>query len=333
MSRLSLRDSITIILLILLTFALSFGTAQYSARKEIGSICDHKVQQDLNYMLTYIDRELGEAEQAAKTFCTAVFDRGQSMPDTTHLFRLQQNFLEVNPNISSIAVGFDDSVFPEYGDKGYGQIVVNRPTGFTRMRLSNDPDFRTLDWYTLAIYRDERRWCKPFYAPHTNYAVTSYSVPIYSQQDHLLGVVAVSIRLSHLDSLLNEMHPFEGAVYSAVLNSDLTYILHPIQDLVLNATLKSEYEMVGEELSDDFLSRLGGRESGKEHVVWEGRKKTVYYAPVKRSGCSVLLTVDDEMMFRSIAPNQKYRIIFSAIGLLITFGYLMVLVYRSRHRK
>lgn len=333
MSRLSLRDSITIILLILITFGLSFGSAQYTARKEIQSICDHKTEQDLNYMLTSIDKELGMAEQAAKTFCAVVFSPGKPVPDSTTLYKLQEQFMMSNPNVSSIIINFESRVFPQYCADSYAQMVRSSDHGLEHRTFIDSPSLRNLDWYSIAVHKDERRWCKPFIPEMGITPVTSYSHPIYSDHNHIVGVVGVSLRLSRLDSILNVLKPFPDAVYTVVLNRDLTYIVHPIKDMVLNMNLKQEHEALGDPLSDEFLTRLGDRQRGKEKVVWEGRKKTVYYAPIDRAECSALLSIDDETTFHAIAPNQKYRIILSSIGLLITFAYLMVLVRRNRSLK
>lgn len=331
MSRLSLRDSIILITLILLTFGLSFGISQYTAKKEIESICEHKLKQDLSYMLTYIDKELSQAELSAKTLASALFEDEDVLPDSNKVWSKMDRFLEVNPNISSVMVGFEDRVYPEYAnDNGYGQIAVSSAKGNKHYLLQDIEDFRNFDWYSVALHSVSRRWCRPYFSPSGQYPISTYSTPIYNKRKHLMGVLGVSLRLSRFDSIMNNLKPFPNAVYTVVLNHNLTYIMHPIKDYTLNMDMKSELEALGEKVSDNFLSELGARHAGKEHVVWEGKEKTIYYAPVDKAECSVLLIIEDKTMYESIAPQQKMRVLFSAIGLGIIVIYLLLLV---RHRR
>lgn len=332
MGKLSLRDSINIIILVLLTFGMSFGVSQYTAKKEIMNICDNKATQDLNYMLKFIDKELSQAEQAAKTFSAAVFERTDAIPDSAQLFALQEHFLEVNPNISSILIGYEERAYPDYvtSKNGYGLMTVSTPNGPQQYQLDDNTEFRKHDWYSIAIHKAQRRWSKPFISPTTLAPITTYSQPIYTKHGHLLGVIGINLKLSRLDSLMNCVKPYPNARYTALLNNDLTYILHPVKDFVLNMDLRTEHESVGDVIDDQLLIKLGSRQSGKEHVHWDGRDQTIYYAPVEKAECSVMLILDDETTRKFVAPNIALRVILSSVGLLLIIIYLLLLVRKGK---
>lgn len=337
-SKLSLRGSISIVVLIVILFGILFGINQQSVSNEIDVICEAKSTQDLDYMMTYIDKELSQAEQATKTLAASVFKGGDYVPSTEEIFEFQELFLKANPNLSSVMVGFEPRVIEESKGKNIsGQLVVNNEGGgMLHYQLDSMPgisDFRTLDWYNIAIHRELRRWCKPFLSPIGRYAISSYSVPLYNRHKHLVGVVGVNMRISRFDSILTSLKPYPNAIPAVVLNQDLTYILHPIKDFVLNMTLKSELESIGEEASDEFLTQLAARKTGKETVTWSGRKQTIYYAPVEKAECSVMLTIDDKTARQAIDPEAGYRKKISLGGLAILTLYLCFLYIRGRRKQ
>lgn len=334
MRNLSLSNGITIIILCTLVFGISFVFTNYSESKELDEICDAKAQQDMDYMLAYIDKELSQAEQAAKTFAAAVFENGHIVPSPDEIYRQEELFLAANPNLSSVQVGFEDRVFPQYSDSnGFGPLVVSMPDGMKRLQLNTVPDFRKFDWYNIAIHKGERRWCKPFLSPTGRYPITTYSLPLYNNNNHLVGVVGVSMRISRFDSILTRLKPYPNAVPAVLLNNDLTYILHPIKDFVLNMSLKSELEAVGETASDEFLTRLGARQEGKEKVQWEGRSRTIYYAPVEKAECTAMMGFDDETTRQAIMPDQYKRMGTGIIGFIILTLYLVFLMSTNRRRR
>lgn len=338
MSRLSLRGSISVVVLTTLLFVTTFGIVQYSVMKELDAICENKSMQDLDFMMNYIDKELSQAEQATKTFAAAAFKNGDVVPSTEEIYEFQELFLKANPNLSSVMIGFEERVIEEAKGKNLsGQLVVNSPEGMLHYPLDTMPgvtNFRELDWYNIAIHREQRRWCKPYFSPTGNYAISSYSVPLYNKNKHLVGVIGVNMRISRFDSIITSLKPYPNAVPAVVLNHDLTYILHPIKDFVLNMTLKSELEAIGEKADDEFLTQLAARQSGKETVYWGGRKQTIYYAPVEKAECSVMLTLDDETAHKTVAPDTAHRFKVSVGGLSIVIFYMIFLyIYGNRRKK
>lgn len=330
MTKLSISNGITILLLCTLIFGVSFGITQYNEAREISTIVDGKTEGDLDYILQGINLELGQAEQVAKTFAAAVFRNGTSIPCPEDIYQHEEMFLAANPSISSIQVGFEDRVFPQYADSGgFGPIVVRTPAGLSRMQLNKLPNFRQFDWYNIAIHKAERRWCRPFFSPSGHYAIATYSVPLFNENKHLVGVVGINIRLSRIDSIVSTLKPYPNAVPAILLNSDLTYIQHPIKDFVLNMNLKDELEALGEVASDEFLSNLGNRKRGHDDVSWGGENLCVYYAPVDKAECSVLLSIDPETVRRTIAPYYSYRLWLMCGGLLILALYLIVLMIKK----
>lgn len=315
----------------ILTFVISFGTAQYTAKQEIEDICETKAKQDLNYMLCYIDKELGQAEQAAKTFAATLFENGKYIPDSVELKKKQRLLLEQNPNLSSVIVGYEDRVTDKNGEPtGSGLLSLRKDTALISIPLGKEPDFHKFDWYNIAIHQTGRRWCRPMFSPTGQYAITTYSSPLYNNHDHLVGVIGVSLRLSRLDSILTSLKPYPNAVPSAVLNKDLTYIMHPIKDFVLNMSLQAELETIKETIDDELLTELGARKAGKKKVNWDGKDQTLYFAPVERAECSVMLLVDNNTARQSIAPNARYRIIASLTGLILLLVYISILAIKRK---
>lgn len=337
MRKLSRVEGIALHILILSIFLGLFLFARDKAKAEIDSVCEHKAEQDLHIMLTYFDKELSQAEQAAKTFAATVFENGHHVPDSSEIYRQEKLFLEANPNLSSIAIGFEprvvDRSFP--GGSG-GMITLQTKDGPVGHPMKLDPDFRSLDWYNVAIHRECRLWCRPYWSPTSHNPITTYSVPLYSEHHHLVGVIGISMNLSRFDSISAILKPYPNAIPAALLNRDLTFLMHPIKDYPLNMDLKSDLAAIGEEPSDELLVGLGSRQRGKLKVNWNKREQTVFYAPVEKAECSVMLVIDDETARNGIASNYVLRAIGLSLGAALSvvfFVYLMLTKDWKRKRQ
>ncbi len=143
--------------------------------------------------------------------------------DVPALERLFWNQVKIYDSVTSIYFGNTDGGLVNAGREGSaGNLYVISTDGFKRgpfrksatdnsgnptreLLVVQDFDARTRPWYTGAVQKKAATWSDIYVLFTGQDMATAASVPIYDQQDRLLGVVAVDLFLSHISDFLKRL--------------------------------------------------------------------------------------------------------------------------------
>lgn len=222
-------DIVLVVMLIgNLVFGLVFGSVFYLARREAVREVEARTEQSANSVLSYVDGELQRVEDVAYTLLSSKFAStrrtvdGEAfvtidptrfrLPDEEEIFCLLEQFLDANPHLSGVAVGFEDYVYPvNSGPYGTAAYVTNVSGHKQRLYLGKMHDFHTKVWYRDAAQSDKPCWSLPFQETSIGRVVCSFSVPLHGYGNRLVGVLALDIDTELFRAKCHEVTPIKGA--------------------------------------------------------------------------------------------------------------------------
>lgn len=229
---LKLRQIFNIALVVMLigtaVFSVVFGTNLYLARQEAVHEAEAKTQQAADYIQTYVDGELQRVEDVAYTLLSSKFANtsrtadGEAfvvidperflLPTEEEIFRLLEQFLDANPQLSGVAVGFENNVFPvNSGPYGTACYVTNVSGTKERLYLGKIHDFHDKVWYREAARTNRPYWSNPFLETSMQRVVSCFSVPLYGFDNRLVGVLALDMDTESFRAKCREAAPIPGS--------------------------------------------------------------------------------------------------------------------------
>ena len=328
MSKLTIKNSLVILLVCVLVFAGSFGSALYFAHEDIVQTCNNKAESDLERVLVAFDKELSQAQQSLATFNATVLENGERIPEQDELYRQMEMFLKSNPNLSGIVAGFEDAVFPAYaGKNGFIPLVRHQGDSLVHYQVGETRDVRTInDWYSIPRQYDISIWCRPFLSEEGD-LIPCYSMPLHNKQGDIIGVVAVDLSMSHIIELITRIKPTPDATVTIMLTTDLTYMIHPNQAYVMKESLPSTFRQLGIDAPEQLFEDIKAQKSGHELLSWGAHSSYVYYAPVEKARCAAMIDMPRQTV---LAPLQAifYNMLFCAC-----FGLVVLIIFLITHTR
>lgn len=118
-------------------------------------------------------------------------------------------------NLQAAGIAFEPYYFPEHG-KWYepsswrkGNTVIDEQSG------GPHHDYFSMDWYREGLTADPEHghWTHP-YQDNTqdNKWVTTFSMPLFDENDSIIGVIATDVALDTLRRVLKKSEPYKGSV-------------------------------------------------------------------------------------------------------------------------
>ncbi|MBO4905652.1 MAG: sensor histidine kinase [Bacteroidaceae bacterium] len=245
-------------------------------------------------------------------------------------YRLVRN----NNSVYSCTVSTEPDALPQSG-RYFSVYTVNEGDTILTM-LEPDFDYTYRTWYQAAIQSEKACWVDPFSdfregSISTMDAIGSYSIPLRPHGNKIEGVVSTDFSFNRLEEIINDTElPYPSAYYM-LLGADGRYLLHPQSNLLFRKTIFSDNDSIQ---NPDVITL--GREmvSGKEgimHVVKDGVKYHVCYAPVPGTNWSLaLVCLDDEVL--TDFYNLLYIIVAVVLVGMLFIIFLAFIVVRNNMR-
>lgn len=337
--------NLTLIIMLIggITMTLGFGSCLYLARQEVARETNYKVDQDLSYIQAFVDGELNRVEDVAYTLVSTKFGKtvrnevGEGYvvidPATYHIpseeecFMLLDQFLDANPGICGVAIGFEDFVYPNTKDEyGFAAYATNVSGEIENLRLGNIHDFRKKEWYEKAAALDKPYWSKPFRETSRQKVVTCFSLPLHGLDNRLVGVIALDIDTELFRKKCAEVSPFPKAEVSMV-DRDFCFVAHPDTTFLLKAV--SEVGVYDDYLSDDSMKGNMLKHKSGSGLVNEGteREAMFYYAPIQRTGWTVAIECPKDDIFNGL-DRMKRDTTLIAIGSILFMIICFIHLFR-----
>lgn len=338
--------NLTLVIIVLcgLIFTLGFGSLVVIARNEVSEVADQRVTSEIEHLQDYIDGYLARVEDAAYGLCSWSFgntvrdEKGHAYvvidpytfkkPAPDDCYRMMKTFMDANPIISGVSMGFEPDVYKDsYGEFGFAPYMRRMTDGSLMMYdLGQYMNYRELDSYRTAKNLDGSYWGNPYREPVTEAVVTTFSVPLHSEDGKTFGVLSLAIGTENFRVMCKEATPYENAEV-IMLDRNFRIMVHVDESRLLKSVVEDDrYSRYSGD--KNIINKISNQESGSAIVKAEGEKRSfLYFAPVKRAGWTVTIECPESEVLGSVNTMKRNTAIISIISTLLMILILMF-IYR-----
>lgn len=327
-----------------IVFTLGFGICLYIARQEVTKEANAKMQRDVAFVQNYMDGQLQRVEDVAYTVASSKFGASKrnadgkgfvsidpktfTLPSEEEVFMLLEQFLDANPQICGVAIGFEPSVYPNTkGEYGFAAYVTNVSGKKERLRLGEMHDYRQKEWYHEAAASNEAYWSRPFRETSMQKVVTCFSLPLHGYNNRLVGVLACDINTDNFRKECNAISPYPNAEVT-VVDREFRFVCHSDTSLLLKRV--NEVDTYKSYKTDDSMRiKMENLQSGN-YLVNEGTNKEAFFhfCPIKRTGWTVSIECPSSEIYSGV-ERMKRDTTLIAIGSILVM--LVCFIWFFRH--
>lgn len=316
-----------------IVFASGFGICLYLAQQEVTREADEKIATDISYVHTYIDGQLQRVEDAAYTLLGTKFGKTVRDNDTTarvmidydtfkrpapkEIFQLLNKFLDVNPHVCGIAVGLEPKVYSSADQpNGFAAYVTNVGGKKEELSLGAIHNFRKKMWYSNAKNAGRAMWSDPFRETSHGKVVTCYSIPLYDDDNQLLGVLAIDIDTEAFRTKCNAVSPFPNSMVT-MTDRNFRFVAHPDTTLLLQSVEQvATYDT--HDFNDSVKGLMQAHKSG-HHTMRnsKGEDLLFYFTSIERAGWTIAIECPKASVFGNIDRMRRDTIFIALVSILI----------------
>lgn len=342
---LSLKVVVNLTLIIMLiggfVYTVGFGICLYLARREVTIETNKKVQRDIDYVHEYIDEQLQRVEDAAYSLASRHFgntirhDDGSAsvqidpktfhMPSEEECYTVMEQFMDANPLVCGIAIGFEDGIFPNVkGEFGFAPYVNRLKGYYTRVDIGTLYDYHEWEWYREPASTNKAYWCNPFRESTSNHVITCYNVPLHGYGGRLVGVLAIDIDTEMFSRKCAEIAPYPNSEVTLV-DRDFNIIFHPDTNYITKNV--ADVKRFANVEADDSLEIDMRRGERGHFAINKGmdNEALFYFAPVERTGWKISVECPKKEVFGGVERMKRdttFIAICSIIVMILCFVFL-----------
>jgi len=269
----------------------------------------------LRGILYGIDTELFDVERKTALAGSAV-NRNLAKPDT--LMRLVEELVASNNHIMGGSVALEPGY---YNDRGaFMEYVSINPSGeVERRHLGMDGDYRytAMEWYASAKESCESRWSEPYFDEGGGERMmTTFTIPIFDSDGIFVGVVTADIALDDFVRRIEGLRPYPDS-YTVVASTSGTIISHPDSSVILNRTLSSLVDSIGNDKLRDVMEASSRGMSGISYLRLGGTDKFICYSALSRTGWMVVYICPYGNILASLGSSVIWLLIVLGLALLL----------------
>ena len=262
-----------------------------------------------------------------------VIERDLQDPDLLqkHLERM----VAQNQYMSSCRLIFEPDFFPQKGHN-FEIYAWRDSTGVVKGRQMTElhHDFLVHAWYQRAFESAEDDWTPPYFdRAASQQLTTTYLIHIKDSHGKKVGMLGADVSLEWLrqrhekeDAEIHERYEqgFTEQSYSFIIDHDGTYLIHPMQERVLEMKIQDVMAASPNTIDDAMVRRMLNHESGTCHVNNDGQDCWVFYSYVKYADWTVAIVVPESII------NYKGNLLANII-LTVLFVGLIIIYLLSSH--
>ena len=304
-------------------FGAIYGACVYFAAKEVKRSVHATVDSKLDYALYALDAGLSSVEISANNFIAAhsIKYNGVQLDEE---FAFIEHFLDINPHVIGIAVGYEPKTV---GDKGSAPYVMRGENGYSRLNLAELKDYRSDEWYSITMQQGKSHWAKPFMESNGKNIIMPYCVPMKDAEGHIIGVVALDINLSDMGTSLQSIKPFPNALLTAV-DEDGVFVAHPNREYILKESIASLIRKSGHEPNPEILADIkAGRRNWGEYNIGEG-VHYLFYAKSNKVDWTITLDVTRSDIAEGLDDMFRTMTVDMIIGIIVLLTVCIVAISR-----
>jgi GAF domain-containing protein/HAMP domain-containing protein len=233
---------------------------------------------------------------------------------SAYLDFLFESIMANHPNADAIYLGTASGITRYYPNIGLGNLVP--------------PDFDVTQrvWYTGSLLQEnpERKpWWTPVYADATGLGlVTTAAIPVYDQQQNLLGVIGIDVTLTDMAKNIEQTRLLTSG-YSFLLDNNGNVIALPDQGYIDILGSSQEVSGVNANLLDSptgfrsIIEQMMSGQTGVDSINVNDEALFIAYSPFRSTNWSLGSVVKASDVLQSVILLQQ-EVELSTTSLLLT---------------
>ena len=197
-------------------------------------------------------------------------------------------------------------------------------TSATAWQAPDDYDSRTRDWYRLPVAEGRTILTEPYVDADTKLVVVTVASPLYDEERHLIGVIAVDIEMEPLAAKIRKASVFGGG-YGMLLGANGTVLEHPDRSFLITENLSKTSDRVHSDLAA-LGRKMVARESGFGDYILLGTSRRVYYAPCKESTFISAIVFPNAQLRGIVGDVTMTQIVAGGIAIALIFAYMLFMI-------
>jgi sigma-B regulation protein RsbU (phosphoserine phosphatase) len=244
------------------------------------------------------------------------------------MIKFQEVVVRENDEIFASAIAFEPGEYKK-NIKRYAPFFFKEDSLISFQNLdSGEYNYFLQDWYQIPKELNRAYWSEPYYDEGGgDILMSTYSVPFHRKDsDKLRGIITIDISLEWLQKIFQQLKIYESG-YGFLLSQSGRYIVHPNEDLVMNASIFD----IAESRNDSLLREAGRKMLRGEQSIVEisspGTKEKfwLYYAPLLSNGYTMGIVIPQKEFYADLYQLNK-TVFFSGIaGLIFLFAVISVI--------
>lgn len=231
-------------------------------------------------------------------------------------------YLENNPDIFGSAFGFN----PNYSDtfKLSCPYYFKSKTGLKYRDLADgNYNYSGWEWYKIPAETKKPFWTNPYFDKGGgNIYMITYSCPIHSKDDRLMGVYTNDIQLKWMDEMYKEINQIKGS--RLFITDSKGKLIYPF-DIKAKKNLLSDFFKIGVNYSNWF-NNLSDNNKTSRNIIYALKdneaKGFLFVNPAGFSDWKIAVFIPERSFLKGINNFRLNDLIY-----LITVVLLLVIVY------
>lgn len=319
---LSMKLSLSLLLLAIPIFVLSLGVLFVQSRKNVKEEATKHAFSVLNTTTQRFSRYVNAVETA--TNVNSWFITKFLHPDS--LLAISRRVVSLNPHIDGCSISTEPYVFPQFG-RYFSAYTVREPDSIATV-IEEEYEYFEKVWYKKPHDLNQSCWVV-YYDESDSLTVTldgmvaSYSKPVYDDQNRFLAVISTDLSLLHLSKLFNTEKPFPNS-YFMMIGEEGRFLLHPDTTQLFTRTIFSDADPRRQADLFALGHEMTAGNEGNMPVVVNGVPCLVCYQPVPGTPWSLAIVCPESDVL------QGYHRLTYLVAVLISLGLLVILFLSYR---
>ncbi|MBO6143916.1 MAG: SpoIIE family protein phosphatase [Prevotella sp.] len=201
--------SLVVIIAAALLLELTTGLMYYAAQSNLQSTMERLVRVEMNAVYLRIRSKLASAEMMLDNMAWVV---KRDLANAEWMFETPAMLVSSNPFITSGGVCFAPYYYPQKG-RLFEPVAIRRDNGAIEVRqiASDQHDYTKTELYTAAVMTGKSHWSQPYFDKDgSQEVVTSYSVPVHTDDGKTVAVVFADVSVDWIDDVMSEAKVYKS---------------------------------------------------------------------------------------------------------------------------
>lgn len=306
-------------------FAAVFAACLHFVREEVLNDLDVVVNSKLDYALRALDEGLSTTEVSSDNLVSI-----SKSPLIAHrrdsIYTLMQHFLDANPRIQGVAVGYEKGVVKGHED-GFAPYVMRTADGYICRDVAEIKDYSKAEWFTEAKKTGKSHWTKPFVESNGKTVITAYTTPLTDANGKTYAVLALDLNLNVMADSLQSLRPYPSSMLT-VIDQDGMFVAHPDTSFIMKETLESVIDKADYAPNRSILNDIKAGKRGNDSYYTKDDKMYIYYAPVAKNGWTITLEVPRSEIAAGYDKMFKAMLFDMIVGILLLLAVSLFIINR-----